>query len=70
MPAFHETKYMRNYILSHQNLTYDIRKATDIVIARIFDWGGPNHNSLAMVLSELFTRGTFCGTRICKVKDH
>ena len=35
-----------------------------ISLARIFDWGGANHKSHAMQSSEIFDRGTFCGTKI------
>ena len=30
-----------------------------IGVARIFDWGGPNHKSQAMTLSEIFKKGNF-----------
>ena len=35
-----------------------------IGLARIFDWGGPNHKSHAMTSSEIFKKGTFCGAKI------
>ena len=33
-------------------------------VARIFDWGGPNHKSHAMTSSKICKRGTFCGIKI------
>ena len=33
-------------------------------VARIFDWGGPNHKSHTMTSSEIFEKGTFCGAKI------
>ena len=35
-----------------------------IGVARIFDWGGPNHKSHAMASSEIFEKITFCGAKI------
>ena len=35
-----------------------------IRVARIFDWGGPNHKSHAMTSSKNFKKGTFCGAKI------
>ena len=35
-----------------------------IGVARIFDWGGPNHKSHAMMSSEIFIKETFCGAKI------
>ena len=35
-----------------------------IGVARIFDWGGPNHKSPAMTSSEIFKRGSFYGAKI------
>ena len=35
-----------------------------IGVARIFDWGGPNHKLYAMTSSEIFRKGTFCGAKI------
>ena len=35
-----------------------------IGLARIFDWGGPNHKSHAMMSSEIFKKGTFCEAKI------
>ena len=37
-----------------------------IGVARIFDWGGPNHKSHAMTSSKIFKKGTFCGAKIAK----
>ena len=33
-------------------------------VARIFDWGGPNHNSPAMTSSKVFIRGSFYGAKL------
>ena len=35
-----------------------------IGVARIFDWGGPNHKSHAMTSSKIFKKGTCCGAKI------
>ena len=35
-----------------------------IGVARIFDWGGPNHKSHAMMSSEIFKKRSFCGAKI------
>ena len=35
-----------------------------IGVARIFDWGGPNHKSHAMTSSEIFEKVIFCGAKI------
>ena len=35
-----------------------------IGVARIFDWGGPNHKLPTMTSSEVFKKGTFCGAKI------
>ena len=37
---------------------------TTIGVARIFDWGGPNHKSHAMTSSEIFEKVIFCGAKI------
>ena len=37
--------------------------------AKIFDWGEPNHKSQVMTSSEIFERGTFCGTKIFYVRE-
>ena len=39
-------------------------RARGIGVATIFDWGGPKSKLLAMTSSEIFERGTFCGTKI------
>ena len=35
-----------------------------IGVARIFDWGGPNHKSHAMTSLEILKKGTFCRAKI------
>ena len=35
-----------------------------IGVARIFDWGGPNHKSHAITSSEIFKKGTFSRAKI------
>ena len=35
-----------------------------IGVAKIFDWGGPNQKSHAMMSSGIFEEGTFCRTNI------
>ena len=35
-----------------------------IGVAMTFNWGAPNQKSHAMTSSEIFKRGTFCGTKI------
>ena len=35
-----------------------------IGVARVFDWGGPNHKSHAMTSSEIFEKVIFCGAKI------
>ena len=42
----------------------ELRRVQGIDVARIFDWGGPNHKSHAMTSSEIFKKGAFCGTKI------
>ena len=37
-----------------------------IGVPTIFDWGGPNQKSHAIKSSEIFQRGSFCGTKISK----
>ena len=39
-------------------------RSKTIGVARIFDWGGPNHKSHAMTSSEIFKKGRFCGAKI------
>ena len=39
-----------------------------IGVARIFDWGGPNHKTHAMTSSEIFKKGTFFGKDIVEWK--
>ena len=43
---------------------YQSGKPGTIGVARIFDWGGPNHKSRAMTSSKIFKKGTFCRAKI------
>ena len=69
MPVFHEIKYMRFHILSHQNSTYEIGKATNIVVANIFDWGGQTTIHLQWRHQNFSQEEVFVGQRYRKVED-
>ena len=45
----------------------DYSAPLNIGVARIFDWGGANHNLNTMTSSEFFEKETFCGKKILKI---
>ena len=51
---------------SNEKFTF---KICSIGVARIFDWGGPNHESHAMTHQKFSKKEVFVGQRYCRMED-
>ena len=52
------------FLPKQRPISTHLHKIRNIDVAKVFDWGGLNHQSHAMTPSEIFERETFYGIKI------